>query len=55
MEPSVPWPNTPKENLYFEHICKLEAKLHKFPWYSIGVGFSIASLLWGIIFMIFGG
>lgn len=54
IEPTLPWPNTPKEQQYFDKICKLQGKVDKFPW-GVGLGFSIGSLFWGIMFALFGG
>ena len=55
IQPTIPWLNTPKEQQYFNKACELQRKVDKFPWYELGCGFAIGSLLWGIMFTLFGG
>lgn len=55
IQPTIPWPNNTKEQLYFDKICELQSKVNKFPWYEVGLGFAIGSLFWGIMFGLFEG
>ena len=55
IQPITPWPNTPKEQQYFDKICELQQKVDSFPWYELGCGFAIGSLFWGTMFSLFGG
>lgn len=55
VQPTTPWPNNAKEQLYFDKICELQSKVNKFPWEGIGIGFAVGSLFWGIMFGLFGG
>ncbi len=51
----IDWPNTPKEERLFNRMVHWQDKERSFHWYEFGVGISVTSLFWGVMFKIFGG
>jgi len=45
----VLWPRTLREQYFHTEMLKAEKSAESFKWYCFGVGFSVASLLFGIL------
>ncbi len=51
----IDWPNTPKEGRLFNKMVYWRDKERSFHWYEFGIGISVTSLFWGVMFKMFGG